>query len=147
MEFSALARSSGTATPPTAVPTTGSATFVGSARGFYITPGGTQAQETSASMSGQVNFGAREIGFSTSGTILQGVGPVDQLDISGTLRYSANSNTFTGTVQPRVGGMTGSATGRFYGPQAQELGGVYNLTGPGGPLTPERMIGGFGGRR
>jgi len=43
--------------------------------------------------------------------------------MSGTLSYLANSNTFTGTVTDN-GGRTGSATGRFYGPTANEVGGV-----------------------
>jgi len=34
-------------------------------------------------------------------------------------------------------------TGRFYGPTAQEIGGVFSLKGTG----PQTMLGGFGGKQ
>jgi hypothetical protein len=40
--------------------------------------------------------------------------------------------------------LTGTATGRFYGPLAEEIGGVYSLNGAG-PL--QSMGGGFGGKK
>jgi hypothetical protein len=38
--------------------------------------------------------------------------------------------------------MTGSVSGKFYGPNAEEMGGVYSLGGNGA-----NMMGGFGGKR
>jgi hypothetical protein len=51
------------------------------------------------------------------------------LNMSGTLGYGG-SNSFSGGVASVVVGvnMAGTATGRFYGPAANEVGGVYSLT-------------------
>ena len=53
--------------------------------------------------------------------------------MNGTLNHAAGSNQFTGTVTAT--GLSGSATGNFYGPAAQEIGGIYNLTGTAGQLS------------
>ncbi|HEX5477193.1 MAG TPA: hypothetical protein VFX09_05000, partial [Burkholderiales bacterium] len=62
----------------------------------------------------------------------------------GTLTYTNGINHFSGPVI--TGGatpLTGNATGRFYGPSVEEIGGVYSLSGTG----LSRMLGGFGGKR
>ena len=47
-----------------------------------------------------------------------------------------------GLMVTSANGMTGSLSGRYYGPNAEEVGGVYNLGGTAGT-----MMGGFGGKR
>ena len=53
------------------------------------------------------------------------------LQVTGTLTYAENINSFTGPVSAfgAIGNMTGTSTGQFYGPVAEELGGVFSLTG------------------
>ncbi|HET7832182.1 MAG TPA: hypothetical protein VFK88_04380 [Gallionella sp.] len=72
--------------------------------------------------------------------------------MSGTLSYTAGSNTFTGTVTT-ANGMSGNATGRFYGPgiatatankvagAPPEIGGTFAVMGTAGT-----MQGAFGGK-
>jgi hypothetical protein len=69
--------------------------------------------------------------------------PGPALDLTGTLTYAPGSSQFIGPVTSG-NGLSGNANGRFYGPAAQEIGGVYSLTGID-PLM--RMLGAFGGRR
>jgi hypothetical protein len=147
--FQSGAVSAGVMTPGSAVPTTGTAVFTGIANGFFVqyiggVPPGT-ASTTTASMIANVNFASRTIGFSTTGSMqtpLNGSAPFSQplLDMAGTWTYSAGSNSFTGSVTAT--GMSGTASGRFYGPAAQEIGGTFSLSGSSGVF-----VGGFGGKR
>jgi hypothetical protein len=146
------AMSTGPATPGNAIPTTGTATYTGIARGFYWVNGNAQRWPTTANMNAQVDFSQREVGFATSNTTIGAstsgmdpVGPAPNFDLSGTLRYGAGNNDIRGTVTTRDNGMSGNAMARFYGPQAQEIGGVYRVDRaiPGG----SGMTGGFGGKR
>ncbi|MGQ0652298.1 MAG: transferrin-binding protein-like solute binding protein [Betaproteobacteria bacterium] len=133
----------GAVTPSDAVPVTGTGTFTGRAMGFYIDAAG-NPYATRATLSALVNFASRSIAFTTSGTqISNGAATaMPGLNLSGTLTYAPNQN-ISGPVQTQNGALTGNADGRFYGPKAEEIGGVYSLSGSG----MNRMIGGFGGRR
>jgi hypothetical protein len=101
------------------------------ARGVYGVAGNGRRVGTTAALSAPVNFEAREIGFATSNTITSGQRSMPELDISSTLRYSAGVNNFSAAVQNQGGDMSGQAQGRFYGPAAQEIGGVYSLSSAG----------------
>ena len=68
--------------------------------------------------------------------------PAPGLDLTGTLRYAAGTNTFGGDITS-ANGMSGRADGRFYGPGAEEVGGVFETRGAG----TEVYGGAFGGRR
>jgi hypothetical protein len=141
--------SAGAVTPANAVPTTGSATFTGHAGGFYFDGAGARLT-TDAQMSAIANFSNRSIQFSTTGTMVSTPEnpPVTSarpaLNLSGNLSYAPGSSQFSGNVSTADNALSGNASGRFYGPNAQEIGGVYGLNaGSGGA----RMIGGFGGKR
>jgi hypothetical protein len=143
--FQVGAMSAGAVTPGSAVPTTGTGSFLGVAAGFYVDTFG-QPFGTAAVMNAEADFSRREIAFSTTGTTLINLNNGAQpdgtgLNLSGTLRYDAGSSQFLGTVNTQSPGLSGTANGKFYGPTAQEIGGVYSLTGAG------RMIGAFGGGR
>jgi hypothetical protein len=147
--LSAIAKSYGSLTPPSAIPLTGAANYVGTAHGFYIhaTAG---ALRTEATMNANVNFSTRQVALSTNNTIIPTISalPDHNLNLAGTLSYDRGSNAFSGVFGTRVftshGLLTGTASGKFYGPSAQELGGVYSVTSlPDGP----RMIGAFAGKR
>lgn len=136
--------SAGSATPVTGIPATGTAIFYGNALGVYGIAG-LPAYSTAASMSANTNFGSRSIAFATSGTVMASfnggnVLSAPGLNMSGNLTYASGSNQFSGPVRSSSG-MTGTAAGQFYGPNANEIGGTYNLTGSG------FMGGGFGGKR
>jgi hypothetical protein len=85
-------------------------------------------------MSADIDFVARSLDFETTNTKitpdLLTESPASTLNMTGTLNYTAGSNQFTGNVST-VGGLTGTATGRFYGPTAQEIGGTFGVTGAG----------------
>jgi hypothetical protein len=123
----------GWATPNGSVPTTGTGNYTGYTGGRYSASDGSYFF-TSSAMTANANFATRSIAFSTTATQttpdLINLTNNSNLNLSGTLTYAANSNQFTGTVTS-VSGMTGTATGRFYGPAAQEIGGTFGVSGGG----------------
>ena len=101
---------------------------------------------TLANMQANANFATRQLNFQTNFTeqtanLLTSAMNAN-LNMSGTLSYNPGSNPFRGAVST-AGGMTGAATGRFYGPAAQEIGGTFSATGPG----LQSYGGAFGGAR
>jgi hypothetical protein len=135
----------GAATPGGSIPTAGTATYTGVTGGRYMDGHG-QDWITSSFMTAAANFGTRSIDFTTRGTQsspdLINSTANSNLDMSGTLRYSAAANKITGSVST-VSGHTGTVTGQFYGPSAQEIGGTFSLTS--GSLGA--YAGAFGGKR
>lgn len=123
----------GAPTAGSAIPTTGSASFAGNLAGSYVDPDGLQ-WFAFADLSVDVNFTARTLDFNSELTsitdLLTPDIPRSDLDLTGTLTYQPGINTFIGDVTS-AGGLTGSSTGQFYGPSAQELGGVFLLRGDG----------------
>jgi transferrin binding protein len=149
--LAAGAISFGNVTPVTGIPTSGTATYQGLSSGGYIDPSGA-AFVHAAQMTSNVDFGARSLAFSTNNTTISPINsaaatPNPALNLSGTLTYAAGSNQFTGPVTTSGSvsdpAMAGNATGRFYGPNAEEMGGVFAVKGTG----PQGMLGGFGGKR
>jgi hypothetical protein len=137
--------SAGNATPGNAVPTTGTATFFGQASGYFIDMAGIRFT-SNAAMIANVDFQNRAIGFTTLDTTLvnsntRASSSKEELDLSGSLSWAAGVNNFSGRVRTRDNNLDGNASGRFYGPAAQEIGGTYELVGG----SVSRMVGGFGG--
>lgn len=145
--FQVGAVSAGVVTAGSAVPTSGpNATFAGIANGLWV-DASKNAFFTTAPMSATADWTARSISFSTSGTQTVNMNTGTQaansgLDMTGTLTYAAGTSRFSGPVQTATVVMSGNASGQFYGPAAEEMGGTFKLNGAGG-----NMIGGFGGRR
>lgn len=137
--------SAGAPTPVSAVPTSGTATYTGMAGGFHADAAGATSL-TSAMLRVDADFGARTLAFSTSNTAITAdlvtYSPAPSLDLAGTLGYAAGTNTFSGAIET-ASGMSGRADGRFYGPNAEEIGGVFETRGSGA----EVYGGAFGGRR
>jgi hypothetical protein len=150
--FRAGTISAGAASPVSALPLS-TGTFMGHASGFFVDRNGVFGV-TDADMTAIANFGAGTINFATTNTTFFGSttlpngAPASGLDLTGTLTYGPG-NRFSGTVdavRPIDGSnpqITGTATGRFYGPNAEEMGGVFGL----GSTIGERYLGAFGGRR
>lgn len=132
--------SAGSVTPANAIPSSGTATFDGQL-GFVW--GDTT---WAAGLTVDVDFGARTASL-TSGVITQenlsSNGPNGNSIITGALTFQPNQNALTGTVSGsgNWAGFSGSATARFYGPAAQELGGFFVMGQPG---TNAQVNGAFG---
>lgn len=141
------ASSFGAATPSSAVPTVGSATFSGKLGGGYVSPTGERGAAT-ADLRVSASFSARSLDLASSRTTLVrdagGSVAAPHLDLRGSLTYAPGSSTFTGSLVNSAGTMTGSSTGRFYGPAAQELGGVFVMRSP---TTSEKLTGAYGAKR
>jgi hypothetical protein len=156
------AMSFGNPTPAAGVPVGGTATYSGVSGGTYVDQTGAVFIQRATLIAG-ADFGARTVSFQTTGTQTAPVPtplgmpttftPNAFLDIIPvtTLAYSPVTNQFTGIVKaPGATGtilsptLTGTVTGRFYGPAAQEIGGVFFLKAGTGPET---MLGGFGGKQ
>jgi hypothetical protein len=64
--------------------------------------------------------------------------------LNGTLTYQPGANSFQGKLTNAAGTMTGSSRGQFYGPAAQELGGVFSVKASSGTET---FTGAYGAKR
>ncbi|BBB28126.1 transferrin-binding protein-like solute binding protein [Neptunomonas japonica] len=128
------ASSIGMRTNGAAVPTSGAASFTGGAVGSYIDASGERFVVVSESLI-NADFSSRSLIFTTSNSeAISLISAIDtsrpDLNLSGTLAYTAGSNSFSGSVST-VSALSGSASGHFYGPAAQEAGGVFAVTGSG----------------
>lgn len=129
------------------IPVTGTASYSGGMIGRYAD--GSDAYAVSANASSQADFGARTVSLTTSNTFkvpVAGGSPVSDpsLNLSGSLSYAAGSNQLSSTASgiTTAGGMSGSASAKFFGPGAQELGGTFFVSG-----SNQQMTGSFGLRR
>ena len=98
-------------------------------------------------MTATASVDARTVTFNTTGTYVSGspsgsAVPAPDLNLAGTLSIAAGANKVSGTVTT-VGGMSGNANGKFYGPTANEVGGTYAVSGS----NLGSFVGGFGGKR
>ncbi|HET7832184.1 MAG TPA: hypothetical protein VFK88_04390 [Gallionella sp.] len=152
--------SAGAPTVAATLPATGTATYSGHAIASYVDAALRDPATVMATMNATANFATLSVAFSTTGTTsLSNNAPAGTLssanpglDMTGTLNYAAGSNTFTGAVTT-ANGMTGNATGRFYGPgiatatatkvvgAPPEIGGTFAVMGTNGA-----MQGAFGGK-
>ena len=127
------------------VPRTGTGTYQGFLIGNAIETGGQFA--ISAGATATADFGARSIAFQSTGSTKTdrstGVAVADTgYNVTGTLTYSAGSNTLAGTLTS-ANGKTGTAGGAFYGPQAAEMGVTFSLSSGGA----QPFVGGAGMKR
>jgi hypothetical protein len=140
------AGSAGTSTLGASIPTSGTAVYSGIAAGIF--GNATASYFVTSNMTASTNFGTRSIAFSTtnsaaSTTVNGTYVSTGGLNLSGNLTYAPGVNSFSGTVNSSGATvMTGTAGGQFYGPSAQEIGGVFAVKN--GNIG---YIGGFGGKR
>jgi hypothetical protein len=137
--------SAGAVTPVISMPTTGTATYNGTAGGIYVDTSGTTFIAAGSSAL-TANFANHSVSYSTSGTTavdaVTGAALANPsiLNMQGTLTLAAGSDAFGGAVS--TGTLNGTANGRFYGPTANEAGGTFALTGSG----VQSYLGGFGAK-
>jgi hypothetical protein len=139
------AMSLGAPTAGTAIPGSGTANFSGKVVGSYVNDLG-KGHTVLANLNVGVDWGNQSLNLSISGTRMSADGvtfsPNTSLDMSNqTLSYTAGTNGFSGTLS--TGGLSGNSSGKFYGPNAEELGGVFFLQGSG----LETYSGAYGAKR
>jgi len=126
----------GAATTGSNIPTSGSATYSGYYAGMISDYDGDDFLSR-GNINVAADFANRSLSYSTSSSDY--ISPVtatptwiadSNQDMSGTLTYSSATNSFTGTLTDGYG-WSGTGTGKFYGPNAEELGGVFNISGSG----------------
>ena len=137
------APTAGTSIPVSATAT--AVTFTGYATGSYVSVDGTGSTAL-AELTVIADFGPdRSLTFSTqnsrTSTDWSTFTLNPDLNLSGTLTYEAGKKSVIGTVPSAR--LTGSSTGQFYGPNAEELGGVFLLQGNG----VETYAGAYGAKR
>lgn len=130
------------------VPVVGSATFTGKLLGAYVNAAG-GASFVEGAVSVTSDFAARSLAFTTSSTNEYNLSngatfEASSLNMAGTLTYNPGVNSFSGIVTTPGAALSGTATGAFYGPEAEELGGVFNLKGA---TQPESYSGSFGAKQ
>jgi len=128
------------------IPNSGTATFRGHSLGSAVDRDG-QDYLAGADATLSADFASRTVGFRTDNTVIVEpdsgiVGDAPSLDMTGTMAYGGNSNRLIGSAST-ASGMTGTLEGRFYGPQANEVGGLFILSDDLG----EVYGGSFGGVR
>ena len=137
------AGSFGSRTTANSVPRSGTATYEGGSTGVYAGPAGF-AHATRSDVEAEVDFDTRRIALDSRRTvqteILTGREHENRLlDFSMVGRVTGAG--FGGRVEAPIG-MTGDLTGGFHGPNAEEMGGTFGMTGRGGSY-----VGAFGGKR
>jgi hypothetical protein len=119
----------GNTTPESSIPTSGTATYQGIAAGYTTDTNGEIGVAT-ADFAAEADFSSHSLTISTTDTtvvlVSTGVVSMPEHNMSGTLSYTAGSGTFNGIVSTDSG-YTGEATGKFYGPNANEIGGVITI--------------------
>jgi hypothetical protein len=137
----------GIETPATLLPVSGMAVYTGVASGTFLQA--STLQQFASDLTSTIDFGpARSVTLVTTNSVRAPVGVLDQsfadpsLNVTGTLLMVSGTNAFIGGIRNGYG-MTGTGTGRFYGPRAEEMGGVFLLTDP---LVNRTQAGGFAAR-
>jgi len=143
----------GALTDPSNIPTSGSATFSGYYGGVLVDTTGNDFITKGSLTATIADWSARSIAFQTSND--QYVSPVSSTPswksdpsqaMSGTLSYSSSYNAdnivFGGVITDGYG-WSGTLAGKFYGPNAEEMGGVFSIYGNGG-VGIETHAGAFG---
>lgn len=132
----------GQATPVGNVPTSGSATFKGTAGAYFV-----DMSDTITGVAGPMSMTADFAQKTTNLSIgtLSAVSPGSSVTLPGfSGTGTINGNGFMGSLTQTGGGsMTGAYTGRLYGPQATEVGGSFAA----GSGSSGFLVGGFAGKR
>ena len=140
----------GNHTANASIPTTSSATFSGKAEGIYL-DNAHKFHGVSSDAALTADFVNKTVSFATSNSQIHDLeyknadqGKSD-LDLTGTFSYSSADNnltasSLTSTTSSWTGG---TASAKFYGPNAEEIGGVFSIRGTG----KEAYEGAFGAKQ
>lgn len=139
----------GAETDTTAMPATGTGAFSGTSTGFYVAPGGSQYFTISDALA-SVNFGTGVITFTTTGskksTNLINFTSDASLNFTSAGTIGSGTNTFSlSNPSSSVGTAITTwslAMGEFFGPSAENMGGLW--VGYGGTDPLEQYTASFG---
>lgn len=139
----------GVATPGDRIPTTGTATYTGATVAQALSDN--TVTQLQGQMSMTANFAAKTMTGTLSGFVVTNaaapgaVSPLSSVTMSGTM-LAPGSNVFSGTTTNVTPGQStnGQFAGQFYGRNAQEIGGVWNVGTTGDRV---QAWGAFGGSR
>jgi hypothetical protein len=144
------AMSVGNKTAGTSIPSLSTAVFTGVAEGMYVTDNH-DFYGVSSSATLSANFATQSVTFATTNSKIHTLDTLvptskSDLDLTGTFSYSADSNTLTSSsLSTTSSGWTGgTASAKFYGPNAEEIGGVFSIRGTG---PREAYEGAFGAKQ
>lgn len=141
-DYGAMSVGAPTTSPVLAIPGVDGATFTGKLVGSYVDSGGL-GYTALADLTVIADFSNQpSLAFATTNTQISSnwssFSAKSELDLSGTLYIDGSTNSFSGTLSTTTptptgdgGVLTGESTGQFYGPNAEELGGVFFLQGSG----------------
>jgi len=126
----------GDVTPATSLPSA-DAVYRGRSLGIVQDNARNETDSTSSAMTIAVSNGYSDVAIDSRGTLFFDVndtrnnGVDNAYDFAGTGKVTGSG--FTATISNQVAGfdLTGTADGKFYGPAAQEVGGVFRMTGTG----------------
>ena len=139
-------------TPAAGMPKTGSASYSGAALGTGVI--GSQPYDFEGSVVVSANFGTSAVSanftnmqaLQVSGTA---VTSTPWNSFSSSAQIGSGTNGFSGTTSAAANGsslspsaLSGSISGKFFGPAAQEIGGVWTLSGGN-----TAVLGSFGGKQ
>lgn len=131
----------GAVTPPASVPTTGTARYIGYARGWYSPDGRVEAYPIAADVEIVVDFAARSAVFRVLRLrVDEAQDPTPQLAVesTNTLPFSSPANFLVGPVTH--GNASGTAGARFFGPVVDgapaEMGGTFSVRGTSTSNSP-----------
>jgi hypothetical protein len=142
------AASVGNHTANAAIPASGTATFSGVAEGMYVDDSH-KFYRVSSNATLVANFASESVTFATSDSQTHNIdtGVIssnNDLNLTGTFNYSNNNNLITSNLSSTTSGWTGgTASAKFYGPNAEEVGGVFSIRGTG----KEAYEGAFGAKQ
>ena len=127
------------------IPTSGSASYRGVAGGIYKDASSTN-YFVQSDMAANANFNTKVISISTTNTaVSSGINNAfvanPQLNFTGSMNYQLSNNDLNGTART-ASGLSGAISGQFYGPNQNEIGGVFALTNGNASY-----VGGFGGTK
>ncbi|WP_176552593.1 transferrin-binding protein-like solute binding protein, partial [Testudinibacter sp. TR-2022] len=147
IEAESVYQSLGQQTTAAELPTKGSAEYKGISSGSNHKDSSVDLITSDVTI--KADFGKRELEFATSNTKTytwenDQATAADHLDLSGKAAWNNGSGTFKGNIQTADKTMSGQVDGRFYGPQADEAGGVFGVSNAD---KTENYLGGFGARR
>ncbi|WP_308035534.1 transferrin-binding protein-like solute binding protein [Neisseria cinerea] len=107
-------------------------------------------RQLSSNVKAIVDFGLKGVRFETSGSQINAVSgdqrvstAASEYDLKGTATWK-DSNLFLGKVTSADGKMSGNLSGKFFGPNTEEIGGTYGLKNTDGSV---HFLGGYGAKR
>ena len=141
-------QSIGRPTKASEMPTRDGADYTGITHAYY------NSAQVTAHNKIHADFGARTLSYETTDTsVLHTFGAFGHviedrpdLNLNGAASWAEGTADFNGTMKA-ANGLSGEMKGRFYGPAAEEIGGVYGLSGQDTNGEAVHYVGGFGGRR